>query len=138
MSNSQDVLIRIQSTPNPNAWKFILDKLVLSEGKATYSTPEEASANRLAFDLLAVDGVKQVHFFTNVITVTHFFDADVDQLKNSVCAVIQSRMPVHNPNVTLVDEKKELRKNQPIEVQKIEEVLDRTIRPGLQGDGGDI
>jgi Fe-S cluster biogenesis protein NfuA len=55
-----------------------------------------------------------------------------------VVAVIQSRMPMHNPQLTRVDEKKELRKNLSPEMQKIEEILDRTIRPGLQGDGGDI
>ena len=30
------------------------------------------------------------------------------------------------------------RQNLSPEQQKIEEILDRTIRPGLQGDGGDI
>ena len=30
------------------------------------------------------------------------------------------------------------RQNLSPELQKIEEILDRTIRPGLQGDGGDI
>lgn len=37
-----------------------------------------------------------------------------------------------------MDEKKIARQNLSAEMQKIEEILDRTIRPGLQGDGGDI
>lgn len=48
--------IRIQATPNPNAWKFILDRPVLMEGKATYSNPEEASHNELARSLFVIDG----------------------------------------------------------------------------------
>lgn len=138
MSGEQETLIRIQPTPNPNAWKFVLDKPVLSEGKATYGDPKEAEHNNLAHSLFGVDGVRQVHFFQNVITVTHQFDADVEKLHRDVVAVIQTRMPAHNPNQTKVDEKKAARAALPEDLRAIEEILDRTIRPGLQGDGGDL
>ncbi len=136
--SSTEVLIRVQATPNPNAWKFVLDRPVLTEGKATYSTIQEAEHNILSRSLFQVDGVRQVHFFQNVITVTHQFDSDSDKLQMDVCAVIQSRMAVHNPNQTVLDEKKIARQSLSPELQQIEEILDRTIRPGLQGDGGDI
>jgi Fe-S cluster biogenesis protein NfuA len=136
--STQDVLIRVQGTPNPSAWKFVLDRAVLNDGKATYSTIQEAEHNILANSLFQVEGVRQVHFFQNVITVTHQFDYDSDKIQNEVCAIIQTRMAVHNPNQTVVDEKKMARQNLSPELQAIEEILDRTIRPGLQGDGGDI
>lgn len=136
--SASEVLIRVQATPNPNAWKFILDKPVLTEGKATYVDPKAADNNILARSLFEVEGVRQVHFFQNVITVTHNFDADVDDLQKAVCSVIQTRYPMHNPNQTKQDEKKAARAGLPPDLQKIEEILDRTIRPGLQGDGGDI
>lgn len=136
--NSQDVLIRVQATPNPSAWKFVLDRAVLNDGKATYSTIQEAEHNNLANSLFQIEGVRQVHFFQNVITVTHQFDSDSESIQQQVCSVIQTRMPIHNPNQTVLDEKKIARQNLSPELQKIEEILDRTIRPGLQGDGGDI
>lgn len=136
--STEETLIRIQPTPNPYAWKFVINKPVLTEGKASYMTLQEAAGNTLALDLLNVEGVKQVHFFQNVITVTARFDAEIEKLHNDVSAVIQTRMPVHNPNFGPKDSKVEARKNLPPEVQKIEEILDRTVRPGLQGDGGDI
>lgn len=135
---TSEVLIRIQATPNPNAWKFVLDRPVLNEGKATYGSIEEAAPNNLASSLFAINGVKQVHFFQNVITVTHTFDAEIDELQKNVCAVIQTRMSIHNPNQTPQDEKKLKRSQLSPELQAIEEILDRTVRPGLQGDGGDI
>ncbi len=135
---TNEVLIRVQETPNPAAWKFILDRPVLTEGKATYSNIQEAEHNNLARSLFQIPSVKQVHYFQNVITVTHMFDVDPEDIKQQVCYVIQTRMPVHNPNQTIVDEKKIARQNLSPEQQKIEEILDRTIRPGLQGDGGDI
>ena len=135
---SAEVLIRIQATPNPNAWKFVLDRPVLNDGKATYSSIAEAEHNTLSRSLFEIDGVRQVHFFQNVITVTHQFDTDAEKLQKETCAVIQTRMSVHNPNQTVLDEKKIARQNLSPELQQIEEILDRTIRPGLQGDGGDI
>ena len=47
-------------------------------------------------------------------------------------------MPVHNPDFGVIDSKKAKRSDLSPDIQKIEEILDRTIRPGLQGDGGDI
>lgn len=132
------VQIRIQPTPNPNAWKFVLDQVVMSEGKATFNNNDEAYGNRLALDLLAIDGVKQVHFFQNVITITGRLDCEPDELQKQVESVITTRMPVHNPNWGVQDSKLEKRKELSPDLQKIEEILDRTIRPGLQGDGGDI
>jgi Fe-S cluster biogenesis protein NfuA len=137
-SESNEVLIRVQATPNPSAWKFVLDRLVLTEGKATYSTIDEAAPNLLASSLFQIDGVRQVHFFQNVITVTHQFDYDSESIQEQVSAVIRTRINMHNPNQTPLDEKKVLRQNLSPDLQKIEEILDRTIRPGLQGDGGDI
>lgn len=135
---SADVLIQIEDTPNPSAWKFILDRPVLLEGKASFSSPTEAEASRLASDLLAIEGVKQVHFFQNVITVTARFDAEADDVQRSACAVIHRDMPMHNPNFGPKDIQAKKREGLTPELLKIEEILDRTIRPGLQGDGGDI
>jgi Fe-S cluster biogenesis protein NfuA len=133
-----EVLIRIQETPNPNAWKFVLDRPVLLEGKATYTSETEAAGNRLAMELLRLNGVKQVHFFQNVITLTLSLEAETEEVHSNAIAVIQTRMPTHDPKFGIIESIKELRKNLSPELQKIEEILDRTIRPGLQGDGGDI
>jgi len=132
------VLVKVAPTPNPNARKFILDRPVLLEGKASFSNLEEAQEVRLAKDLLSVTGVKQVHFFENVITITVNFDLDFDELQDSLVSVIQTRMPIHDPAFNKIIVKAKNRDHLPEELRKIEEILDRTIRPGLQGDGGDI
>lgn len=137
-NSASEVLIQVQDTPNPSAWKFVLDRPVLTEGKASFSTPEEAYGNRLALDLLSLPGVKQVHFFQNVISVTARFDVEPFEIQPLVISVIQSRLPVHNPDFGVQDSKKASREHLSPERQQIEEILDRTIRPGLQGDGGDI
>src|SRR5690606_32662491 len=70
--------------------------------------------------------------------VTHSFDADPEEVQRDVCAVIQTRIHMHDPSQTKVDEQKKAREGMSPELLAIEELLDRTVRPGLQGDGGNL
>ncbi len=135
-----DILVRTQATPNPLAIKFVVNAPVKLEGKATFTSPEEAQGLKLAHDLFLVQGVEQLHMFENVITVSFTVDCDRNKLIDDVTSVIQSRLPVHDANFTLENEekKKKKRESRSPEIDQIEEILDRTIRPGLQADGGDI
>lgn len=133
------ILIRVQPTPNPNALKFVVNVTVKTEGKATFARPSEAVGLRLAEDLFAIPDVRQLHFFENVITVTYADSADLDTLRLEVNAVLQSRLPLHDPNFLVEEEKKKKdRSSLPEDIQKIENILDQTVRTYLQGDGGDI
>ncbi len=115
------ILIRIQPTPNPNALKFVVNKAVKASGKATFTRPSEALGLRLAEDLFLIEGVRQLHFFENVVTVTYADDADVDTLQLEVQAVLQTRMPSHDPGFLVEEEKKKIdRSNLPQELQTSE------------------
>jgi NFU1 iron-sulfur cluster scaffold homolog, mitochondrial len=134
-----EILVRVLPTPNPNALKFVVNRDVKVSGKATFTRPSEATGIRLATDIFEIDGVRQLHFFENVITVTHAEDADVDTMRLEVTAVIQRDMAIHDPDFLLEEERKKAdRSKLPPEIQQIEEILDRTVRTYLQGDGGDI
>ena len=137
---NHDILVRTQSTPNPLAIKFIVNVPVKIQGKATFKTKEEGKNLKLAEDLFTIPSVEQIHMFENVITVTHGADVDGNKLIEQVSSVLQTRLPVHNPHFILDEDiqKKEKRGKQNPEIDQIEEILDRTIRPGLQADGGDI
>lgn len=93
---------------------------------------------RLAYDLFDVKGVIQVHFYENFISVTFDESSNPSEHEAEICAVIKRAMPIHNPDFELASAPKRVSKSDDPETQKIEEILDRTIRPGLQGDGGDI
>lgn len=135
-----DILVRTQATPNPLAIKFVVNCPVKLTGKATFTTPEDGKKLKLAEDLFMVEGVEQIHMFENVVTITHLADVDRNQLIDNVTSVLQTRLPVHDADFTLQDERaqKKKRENRSPEIDEIEEILDRTIRPGLQADGGDI
>ena len=137
-STNDVITVQVQPTPNPNALKFIVNRSVKTEGKATFTNPDQCRDIRLAADLFELPGVSQLHFFENFITVTFSEELEPDRLEGTVAAVIRSRMPVHNADFHLEGEKIKRHVELTPELQKIEEIFDRTVRPGLQSDGGDI
>ncbi len=137
--SENEVLVRVLPTPNPNAIKFVVNRTLKAHGKATFTRPSEAFGVGLAEEIFHIDGVRQLHFFENVLTVTHSEESDAEKLKAEVSAIIQTRIAVHDPEFLTEEENKKVdRSKLPVEVQQIEEILDRTVRTYLQGDGGDI
>lgn len=134
----ENLEIMVQPTPNPNALKFILDKQVKKEGNSSYRSPMECGENNLAMTLFTVRGVDQLHFYDNVITITKFGYEDWDSMEPNIMDYIQNEYPKHNPDYFDPDPEAERRRSLSPELSKIEAILDKTIRPGLQGDGGDI
>jgi NFU1 iron-sulfur cluster scaffold homolog, mitochondrial len=139
--DSADILIRMLPTPNPYAVKFVLNQPIKRDGKATFQTAMEAQDLPLIRDLFGIAGVKQVHAFQNTMTITHSGDVDDSTLNDAVDSVVRTRLPSHNADFQMESEAQKPRSNKTHEnpvLQQIEEILDRTIRPGLQADGGDI
>lgn len=130
--------ITVQPTPNPNALKFILSTNVKEDGKTSFKNPKEAREIPLAAALFDLRGVDQVHFFQNVITVSKFTFEPWENLEPSVITQIENLISDHNPNFEDFDPEVERRKHLSEEMLKIETILDKRIRPGLQGDGGDL
>lgn len=130
--------IYVQPTPNPNALKFILNQPVKLDGNSTYRSPMDCGENKLAYELFKVRGVDQIHFFDNSITITKFNYEDWNNIDESLISKIKEMFPSHNPDYHDPDPEADRRATLSPELQEIEKILDKTIRPGLQGDGGDI
>ena len=134
-----DVLVRPLETPNPYAIKFVVNKPVLNQGKLTISNPVECENLPLVASLFDILGVKQVYLFQNQITVSHEGDLLTDEFIDQAVSVIQSRFAIHNANYIEESDKAPVDRSQlSKELREVEEILDRTIRPGLQADGGDL
>jgi Fe-S cluster biogenesis protein NfuA len=138
LHNENELDIDIQPTPNPNALKFILNIPVKLTGNSTYKSPSECGDNPLALELFKIRGIDQLHFFENVIAITKFSYEDWNSVEVGVMKVLKEFMPMHNPDYNDPNPEADRRKNLSPELQEIEAILDKTIRPGLQGDGGDI
>lgn len=131
-----DVKMMIQPTPNPYAKKIICNLDVKATGKITFSQADDCAHIPLAKALFELKGVTQVHFFENAITLTQDGSTSWDEIIENARRLIKALLPAHNPEFSSPEEQK--RREMSPELQKIEEILDRTIRPSLQGDGGDL
>ena len=79
--------IAVQGTPNPNAAKFTLNRVVAAQG-ATYRVAAEAGAE-WAKQLLAIPGVTQLFAINNFISVTKTPESDWNLLAPQVEQVLR-------------------------------------------------
>lgn len=130
------VKMMIQPTPNPYAKKVICNLDLKSKGKVSFTKKEEAEHVALASSLFDIQGVTQVHFFENIITITQDGSCAWDDILTQTEKKVRELLPDHNPEFLSAEEKR--RHELSPELAEIESILDRTIRPALQGDGGDL
>ncbi|MBF0122367.1 MAG: NifU family protein [Candidatus Omnitrophica bacterium] len=132
-----DYTISVQPTPNPNAMKFVLNVPVKSKDSAVYRQYAQCGDNKIAGDLLRIESVSEVYFSSNFITVTQNGSGDWDAIEARVKKVILGGIGGHNPDFTL-SVSGEAKPASTGELAKIEMILNATIRPSLQRDGGDL
>lgn len=134
-----EIKTMIQSTPNPNALKFVLNVPVKTTGKATYKNASACRHNPMAAALFTIPNITEVYFFDNYITVTQDGNVDWDQIEDQIKKVILEYAADHDPDFTIEEDKKPATAvSDDPEIAKINAVLDNTIRPALQMDGGDL
>jgi Fe-S cluster biogenesis protein NfuA len=126
-----------QSTPNPNALKFIVAKDVKKKGKITFVHPAECLHVPLATNILGLPHVSAVHLFENVVTVTQDGHGDWPVLESEIIEVLKTYVPSHDPEFETMEPEVDT-SNWTDDRRKLEEIIDREIRPGLQADGGDL
>ena len=128
-------VIHLETTPNPNALKYILNENVLPEGMCQYSTVDEAEDD-LARALFAIDGVQTVFYRQNYITVSKNPAVDWIDIEGVIKDEINNRVetvefkPQELPPIDFGEKTKM--------VEMIDDILDETIRPNLAMDGGGV
>jgi Fe-S cluster biogenesis protein NfuA len=140
MSEENKVLeIYVQPTPNPNALKFVLNMPVVIDGRSSsYRSPMDCQHNDLACALFTIRGVDQLHFYDNTVTITKFGYEEWEAIETTIEDCLKDKMQSHDPDYKDPNPEAERRESLSPELLQIEEIIDKTIRPGLQGDGGDI
>lgn len=125
----------IEYTPNPNAVKFILREPVTSGASRSYQSSDAAQADPLAQSIFDVGHVTSVFYMDRFITVNKEDDVSwEDMLKKlaepirSAPAVTEAPKPAASAFVPGDD---------PV-IDRINQVLDEKVRPGLAGDGGGL
>lgn len=135
----------IQPTPNPNAFKFLVDQPLAKGGQTlAYSKPEQARNDVLAQGMFAIPGVDTLFFCDNFVTVSMTPQADWRGVAEQVTRLLESHIADAEPQVTAVadapaDPLATLPKGgDPELMSRINTLLDDRVRPALAGDGGGL
>ena len=132
------MFVQTEETPNPNTLKFLPGKIVSEIGPVEFKD-KKSTNNELIRNLLSVNGVNMVFLGNNFITIKKKDELVWDDLKHIIISLINdfylngNKCVMDKSNAT---EKKEFSDNEI--VNKINEILDKKIRPAVAKDGGDI
>lgn len=135
----------IQPTPNPNAFKFLVDQPLAKPGQSlAYAKPEQARSDVLAQGMFAIPGIETLFFCDNFVTVSMTPQADWRAVAEQVTRLLESHIadaPVDaaahahandDPLATLP------KGGDPEMMARINSLLDDRVRPALAGDGGGL
>ena len=134
------MFIQTQNTPNPSSLMFVPGKPVLEKGGHNFASAREAMASPLAKRLFVIDGVENVFFGTEFITVSKADDHAWSTLKPEIFAAITEHYTSEEPIMYEADqtEATTINDDDSETVAMIKELLETRIRPAVQEDGGDI
>ncbi len=137
----------IEYTPNPNAIKFILKEPVTTGSSRSFQSAESAQADPLAQSLFNVGDVVSVFYMDRFITVNKEDDVSWEDLLKRLAEPIRSAPAVSDaprPGAAGAEGPNGLTGGpgyvpgaDPV-LDRINQVLDEKVRPGLAGDGGGL
>ncbi len=135
----KNIHIYLESNPNPNSLKFVVNEMLVPEGMSfDFPDAESASLSPLAQELFTYPFVDRVFFASNFVTVTKKSDVEWLEVQNTIKSHIKKfledgRFIIEmNDNATApVEEETET-------IKKIKTILEEYIRPAVEQDGGAI
>jgi Fe-S cluster biogenesis protein NfuA len=141
-TNSLEITVRAEYTPNPNSLKFISSETLYPYPQSlSYLNIKEAqtAGNKLAEKLFGIEGVIKVFIMSNFVTIDkeehiNWKDVHMD-IKNIIKTSIDDIRSWAEANKPIMPEKQEGVAGD--SRARIEAVLDK-IRPALVSDGGNI
>ena len=139
MTLDRNITIYLESNPNPNSLKFVVNEMLIPDGMS-FDFPDKAStANApLASELFDFPFVDRVFFMSNFVTVTKKEDVEwleiQDQIKKHIIQFLEA-------GKFIIEEKEAPATSAEPEtetVKKIKTILDEYIRPAVEQDVGAI
>jgi Fe-S cluster biogenesis protein NfuA len=141
-SAQRQVTIYTESNPNPNSMKFVVNFMLVEEGKS-YDFPDRKSAMAapLAFNLFEnFSFVDRVFYMNNFVTVTKSDKVDWDEARLLISNYIKFHL--ENDEPLLETDRKIVKKpdatGDSAIITQIKDVLDEYIKPAVEMDGGAI
>ena len=143
-------IVRVQPTPNPDAFQFILNGKVIGDGTKTFDSPEDSVNDILAKALFGIFGIQSIYLKENFVTITKSNTVGWHTLMEKTGHTLEEHLsfyekgdePEHAEDIHPVLEafKKEdfFNYDRDRQTEVVNALLDVSIRPALANDGGGI
>ena len=135
-------VVRTKETPNPNALQFVINAVILDNGKISFASKEEAEGDKMGTALFEKPGVLSVFVMDNFVTVTKDEKTSWVPLKDRIWKTIEETVTLYQAEgkiqLSEVDVVNFANLSNEKKLQGIEMVLNRSIRTNLAQDGGGV
>jgi Fe-S cluster biogenesis protein NfuA len=135
----KNVHIYLESNPNPNSLKFVVNEMLVPEG-LSFDFPDTASAaevSPLAKELFDFPFVDRVFFASNFITISKKEDVEWLEVQSTLKEYIKKYLEAGKFIIEL-GEPETPAEEETDTIRKIKTILDEYIRPAVEQDGGAI
>jgi Fe-S cluster biogenesis protein NfuA len=132
------MFIETETTPNPATLKFLPGRTVMDQGTANFADADAATRSPLALRLFGLDGVTQVFFGADFVTVSKADETAWSELKPAVLGALVEHFTAGEPLLTGAAAEPTAAEEDDEVVAQIKELLETRVRPAVAADGGDI
>ncbi len=125
----------VDLTPNPQALKFILNEKLLNAESRQYENKEDAINDPLANGIFEIEGVVSVFYMDKFVTIEKSKETNWGQIQRPFINFLKSF------DKNLIPPEKDVKpldENADEIMKKVNQLLDKLVRPALAGDGGGL
>jgi len=142
----QPITVYGETTPNPAALKFVVNKM-LTKNAVEYKNIDQTASSPLAKELFKFPYVKEIFIDENYISVTKYdvnsWDEITLELRTFIKQYIENGGTVLDESLVNNTEKEEQIKNEEFDKldvtsQQIINILEEYVKPAVAADGGNI
>lgn len=135
----KNVHIYLESNPNPNSLKFVVNEMLIPEGLSfDFPDAESATLSPLAQELFTYPYVDRVFFMSNFITVTKKEDIDWIEIQGTLKDHIKKYLEAGKFVIEMNEAEPAPAEEETETTRKIKAILEEYIRPAVEQDGGAI
>lgn len=136
MSESPEVKVHFETTPNPQSLKFTVNTKIADE-TADFKQAQDTHRSPLAAKIFGFPWTDGVYIGTDYVTVTKQDWVEWDVLAEPLSGLIQEHVSSGSAVLHSQEAQAPQSDDSPL-VQKIKKVLNEEVRPAVALDGGDI
>ncbi len=142
----QPITVYGETTPNPAALKFVVNRM-LTKKTVEYKNIDETDSSPLARELFKFPFVKEIFIDENYISITKYevssWDEITLELRTFIKQFIENGGTVLEESLIISPEKEEQIKNEEFDKldvtsQQIINILEEYVKPAVAADGGNI